>query len=130
MDFRAGDSYLCTMFAGVVTILVLLAIAVVTSAASVHAARMNVAPGHTGHAAMMMQDAGSTAPACAHHKPCGATDVGLCEIVCAGLSLLPTESAGEIGQAVGPARHAILVAEILANRVPGLNERSPKLRLL
>mgnify|MGYP005848441623 CR=1 FL=1 len=118
------------MFARVVTILVLLAIAVVTTAASAHAARMSVAPGHTAHAAMMMQDADGTAPACAHHQPCGSADVGLCGFFCAGLPLLPTLPAIDAGPAFTPANQGIPAAGIHASRVPGLTERPPKLRLL
>lgn len=129
MDFRASDSYLCIMLARVVTMLALLAIAVVTTASAAHAARMSVVPDHAAHAGEMMQGAGSATPACDGHHPCGSANDGLCAFLCAGLSVFPTVPGVGAGQAFGPAGHGIPAAEAIASRVPDLSEHPPRLRL-
>lgn len=130
MDNPVSDAYLHSMFARLVTMLAILAIAVATTVTSAHAARMSVEPDHAVHVGEMMQAPDNSELSCDGEQHCGSADTGLCEFVCAGLSAFLTPPSGEAGQDYGPASHDLPSGAIRASRAPGLDERPPKLRLL
>ena len=119
------------MFVRLVTLLAVLATALVTSMASAHSASMSIASGpeHATHTGEMGHSPEFTQFAC-EGEDCGSADDSMCEFVCAGLSASLKSPGGESGHAFGP---AIFYLPFEASRVghsPGLNERPPKLRLL
>lgn len=130
MDNPVSDAYLRRMLARAVTMLAILAIAVVTTMTSAHAARMSAVPDHAVHVAEMMQAPHGGEASCDGDQHCGSADAGMCEFVCTGLSVfLPSPSSGA-GHSCSPVSHDRPSEELHASRAPGLSERPPKLRLL
>ncbi|MFH1517735.1 MAG: hypothetical protein ABIH17_07585 [Pseudomonadota bacterium] len=132
MDKLASSAYIHCMFARLVTMLAILAIFVVSTVTSAHAARMSVAPDHAVHGGEieMMYAPGNSELSCDGEQHCGSVDTGLCEFVCAGLSAFLTSPSGEAGQIYGPASLDLPSGEILVSRIPRLSERPPKFCLL
>lgn len=117
------------MFARLVTMLAMLAIAVMTTATSAHAAGLSAESDHAVHVSEMMQAPGGE-HSCEHEQPCASAQAGACEVLCAGLSVFVLSTGGEAVRRYGLANHDLPSATIPASRAPGLNERPPKLRLL
>lgn len=132
MDIRVRNVYFWGMIARLVAMLAILAIAVVTTAAPAHAARMGMGSGmdramHVGDA---MRSADSAGLACDAGQPCGSADAGMCGFACTALSAILTSPGGPAGQVHGPVSHGLPADATHASRVPGLNERPPQPRLL
>jgi hypothetical protein len=130
MDILVSNTYSASMIRRLVTVLAMLALTVVTTLASAHAARMSSDADQQSHVAGMMHSSDIAERSCDAGQPCGAADAGMCEFVCAGLSAVLTSPSGESGPAYGPASHDFQTEASHVSRAPGLNERPPKLRLL
>jgi len=130
MDNPVSDAYLSRMFARVVTMLAILAIAVVTTLTLAHAARLSVVPDHAVHVAEMMQASHVTEASCDGDQRCGSTDAGMCEFVCTGLSIFLPSASGDAGFGYSPVSHGRPSEDIHVSRAPSLNERPPKPCLL
>lgn len=130
MDNPVSDAYLRRMFARAVTMLAVLAIAVVTTLTSAHAARVGAAPDHAVHVTEMMQVSHGGQAACDGDQHCGSVDAGMCEFACTGLSVFLPSSGSDAGHSSSSVSHERPSEEDLASRAPGLNERPPKSRLL
>lgn len=132
MDNPVSDAYLPSMFARFVTMLAIVAITFVTTVTSAHAARMSMsaAPDHSVHVGEMMQAPDNSELSCDGEQHCGSADAGMCEFVCAGLSVFLPSPSGDADHGYSPAGHDLPSGAILASQAPGLNERPPKLRLL
>lgn len=117
------------MFARLVTMLAILAIAVMTTVTSAHAAGLSAEPDHAVHVSEMMQ-AMNSEHSCDHEQPCASAQVGACEVLCAGLSVFVPSPGGEALRDYGLANQDLPSATIPASRAPDLNKRPPKLRLL
>ena len=130
MDNPVSHAYLRSMFVRLVTMLAILAIAVVTTVTPAHAARMSVDTDHDVHVGEKMQAPHHSELSCDGEQHCGSADAGMCELVCAGLSVLLTPPGGEAGDDYGRASHRLPTGAIHAGRAPALNERPPRLRLL
>lgn len=118
------------MFARAITMLALIAIAVVTTMSSAHAARMSAMPDHAGHVAEMMAVAHDTPVTCTSDQDCGPAATGLCAFVCNGLSIFlpsPGDAADQNGTRIS---HDQPLNDFHTGRAPGLNERPPKIHLL
>lgn len=111
------------------SVLAILALAVVTTVSSAHAARMDVGHDHAMHVAETMHAPAGGGLACDGDQPCGAADAEMCEYVCAGLSSFLPAWGADTGRGHAPARHDMAVEALPASRAPGLDERPPKLRL-
>lgn len=130
MDNLVSNAYLLGMFARVVILFVVLAIAVVTTVSSAHAASMSIGTAHAAHAGEMMQAAsGHSEPSCDSGQDCNSIDSVVCDFVCAGLSVFLMSPDGDAGHEYGTASHDLPFWTRHASRVPALNERPPKLRL-
>ncbi|QLH15222.1 hypothetical protein HYQ43_13435 [Paracoccus pantotrophus] len=129
MDIPVTSAYLSYMFARLVTMLAVLAVAVMTTVTFAHAARMSTEQDHAAHVGEMMHDTASSEHSCDRDHHCGSVDAGSCELLCAGLSVVVTSSEGT-EQGYLPASHDLPSDAIDTSRAPGLNERPPKLRLL
>ncbi|MGA0542949.1 hypothetical protein [Neotabrizicola sp. VNH66] len=124
------SAYLSGMLSRLVTMLAVLAIAVMTTVTAGHAALLGAEPDHAVHVSKTMQvDAGHPEP-CDGERHCGSGDVASCELLCAGVSVFLTSPNEGSGGDCASAGHDLPAAENLASRAPGLNERPPKLRLL
>jgi hypothetical protein len=130
MDSLTLRSYVHLMLARVLSILALLAIVVVTTGAPAHAAKMTSVSEHAVHAHQMTHKAVEDSHSCVQKNACNASDAGLCEFVCAGLTALPGMPVAEAGQSFAPIRHDASADTSLAGRSPELTERPPKFRLL
>lgn len=138
MDIRVRNVYFWRMIARLVAMLAILAIAVVTTVAPAHAARMGMGSGmdramHVGdatHVGDAMRSADSAGLACDAGQPCGSADAGMCGFACTALSAILTSPGGPAGQVHGPVSHGLPADATHASRVPGLNERPPQPRLL
>ncbi|MDP2119149.1 MAG: hypothetical protein Q8K28_04530 [Hoeflea sp.] len=134
MDKLASSAYADLMFARLVAMLAILAVFVVSTVTSAHAARMRAASDHAvddGRIQIgMMYTPGISEHSCDGEQHCGSIESGLCKFVCAGLSAFITSPIGEAGQVYGRASHDQPSAAILVSRMPSLSERPPKLRLL
>ena len=130
MDITARKTYVHVMFGRFVTMLVMLAITVVTTMTPAHAARMSAGPDHSIHVSEMMYVTDGGEGFCTDQRHCGAVDTGVCEFVCAGITaFLPFPNA-ETGQEYVPSQHVFPREASNVGRVAGLNERPPKHRLL
>lgn len=125
-----ASAYLSGMFSRLVTMLAVLAIAVMTTVTSAHAARLSAEPDHSVHVGEMMQVAAGSEHSCDGEQHCGSIDTGSCELLCAGLSVFLTSPSDSSGSDYAPASHDLPTGAVLAGRAPGLNERPPKHRLL
>ncbi|MCF3972330.1 hypothetical protein [Paracoccus salsus] len=125
-----SDAYLCAMLTRVIALLAIVAITVLTTTVSGHAARMNGEPAHAVPVGEMMHGADGGERSCDTGPRCGSTDAAMCEFVCAGLSAILTSPGGECGHVFGSASHDLPSEAIHVCHAPGLNERPPKLRLL
>lgn len=130
MDIPARNAYLRDMIRRIVIMLAVLAIAVVTTMTSAHAARMAVGQDHAVHAGAMMPAPDAGVPDCGGRRDCGATEAGLCKSVCAGLSAVLAAPGEGAGRAHHPADHDLPAVAAHAGRAPDLAERPPMLRLL
>lgn len=130
MDNLVSDAYLRTMFARTFTMLAILAIAVVTTMTSTHAARMSAGSDHAVHVADMMQAPHGDEVSCDGDQHCGSVDAEMCEFVCVGLLVFLPSPDADTGQSGTPVSHELPSQEFHADRAPGLNERPPKPRLL
>ena len=79
------SAYLSGMFSRLVTMLAVLAIAVMTTVTSAHAARLSAEPDHSVHVGEMMQVAAGSDRSCDGEQHCGSMDSGSCELLCSGL---------------------------------------------
>lgn len=120
------------MVARAITLLAVLAITVVTTLTSAHAARMSMNSGHdhAAHLGEMMPSPDVAETACEGERPCGSADAGMCEFVCAGLPAFLISPGTDDEHAHGTAGHRAPQEASHVSRVPALNERPPKLRLL
>jgi hypothetical protein len=118
------------MFSRFITMIAVLAIAVITTVTSAHAAGLSAEPDHSVHVGEMMQVAAGSDRSCDGEQHCGSMDAGSCELLCSGLSVFLTFPREDSPSVYAPASHALPTAETVASRAPGLNERPPKLRLL
>ncbi|MCL4674855.1 MAG: hypothetical protein KJZ59_02220 [Pararhodobacter sp.] len=130
MDIPLGNAYLSGMFSRFVTMLAVLAIAVMTTMTSAHAAGLSAEADHAVHVGEMMQAAAGGEHSCDGDQHCGSIDVGSCELLCAGLSVFVPTPDGEAVRGYGLANHDLPSATTPASRAPGLNERPPRLRLV
>lgn len=131
MDIIVSGAYLSGMLVRLVSIFAILAIAVVTTISAAHAARMDVMQaGHATRMSEMLQASASDHRSCDGGGSCGSADAVMCKFVCAGLSVMLTIPRIDAGHAIGFASHDVPVDAIHLGRVPGLNERPPKHRLL
>ena len=130
MDITARNAYVHVMFGRLVTMLAMLAIAVVTTMTPAHEARMSAGLDHAVHVNEMMHVTDNGERSCTDQLHCGAAETSMCAFVCAGLSAFLTSAGGEAGHAHGTASHDVPSEAIHVSRVPRLNERPPKLRLL
>ena len=130
MDIPVTSAYLSGMFSRLVTMLAVLAIAVMTTVTSAHAARLSAEPDHSVHVGEMMQVAAGSEHSCDGEQHCGSIDTGSCELLCAGLSVFLTSPSDSSGSDYAPASHDLPTGAVLAGRAPGLNERPPKHGLL
>ena len=131
MDILVSNAYVSGMFARVLTMLAILAIAVVTTIGAAHAARMGgMQADQAAQPGSMMHASADTHPPCEGSEHCGPADAAMCEFVCAGLSVFLTMPGVEAGHAFGFADHDFSAEASHISRAPGLNERPPKLRLL
>ncbi|WP_299360842.1 hypothetical protein [uncultured Paracoccus sp.] len=125
-----SSAYCAGMFARVVTMLAMSAIAVTTAVTFAHAAGLSAAPDHAIHASEMIQVTDGDQHACEDVAPCAQVDTGACEFVCAGFALFsPASDSGAVRNA-GLAGHDLPRGTVRASRTAELNERPPKLRLL
>ncbi len=120
------------MIERLVTLLAILAITVVTTVTSAHAARMSIGPGHdhAAHAGEMTPSPDVVEAGCEGDPRCGSADAGICDFVCAGLSALLASPDADPGPAHVSASRYFPRETSHVSRVPGLNERPPKARLL
>lgn len=130
MDNPVSDAYLRRMFARAVTMLAILAIAVVTTLTSAHAARVGAVPDHAVHVAEMVQASHGAEASCDGDRHCGSADVAMCEFVCTGLSVFLPSASDDAGHSCSTVSHDQPSEALHASRAPGLSERPPKLRLL
>lgn len=126
-----SNGYLRGMLARIVAMFAILAIAVVTTVTSAHAARMSMGavPDHLAHVSEMMH-AEDSKLACAGEQRCGSTSAEMCEFLCTGLSVFLTSPGGESSHECEAASHDLFSDSSHASCAPELNERPPKLRLL
>ncbi|RLP23265.1 hypothetical protein [Mesorhizobium sp. YM1C-6-2] len=130
MDIPVASAYLSGMFSRLVTMLAALAIVVMTTVTSAHAARLGAEPDHSVHVGEMMHVVAGSQDPCDGDHYCGSDNVEACELLCAGLSVfLPSPGEGG-GSDYAPASHDLPTGAVFASRAPGLNERPPKHRLL
>ena len=130
MDIPVTSAYLSRMFSRFITMIAVLAIAVITTVTSAHAAGLSAEPDHSVHVGEMMQVATGSENPCDGDQHCGSGDAEACEVLCAGLSVFLTSPGEGSGSDYAPASHDLPSGAVLASRAPGLNERPPKLRLL
>ncbi|MFC3571646.1 hypothetical protein [Paracoccus sp. TOH] len=131
MDILIVSPYFEPMTARLVSLLFIIAITVVTTVASAHAARMvALDPAPATHATGMMHASDGANPDCKADGHCGSGDAEICELVCAGLAAIITSRTGAADHAWEPTRRVFPVEETHVSRAPGLNERPPKPRLL
>ncbi len=126
MDNLVSDAYLQAMFARTFTMLAILAIAVVTTMTTTHAARMSAGSDHAVHVAEMTQAPHGYEVSCDGDRHCGSVDAEMCEFVCAGLSVFLPSPDGDTGQGGTPVSHELPSEHAHVSRTPGLNERPPK----
>ena len=109
--------------------LAVLAITLVTTVVSTHAARIGMGMGsdHMAHAVEMMHSSDVANAACDTEQPCGSADAEKCKFVCTVFSAFLTSTGG---RAYGPVSHDLPSDAIHVSRAPGLNKRPPKLHLL
>lgn len=131
IDIPVSSAYLSSMFARVVSMLAIVAVAVMTMVLSAHAARMSITPDQAVHVSEMMDFAAGIEPACSSEH-CGSADMdaGTCELVCAGFSIFLVSPSGGSGNQYTPTAYVLPPDASIAGRAPGLNERPPKIRLL
>lgn len=129
LDLFVGSMYRPGMLARLVTLLAMLAIAVMTTVTTAHAAGLSAEPDHAVHVSEMIQAAESE-HSCEHEQRCASAHAGACEVLCAGLSVFAPSPGGEAVRGYGLANQDLPSATIPAGRAPGLNERPPKLRLV
>jgi len=120
------------MIARLITMLAVLAITLVTTVVSTHAARIGMGMGsdHMAHAVEMMHSSDVANAACDTEQPCGSADAEKCKFVCTGFSAFLTSTGGQAGRAYGPVSHDLPSDAIHVSRAPGLNKRPPELHLL
>lgn len=118
------------MYGRLVSLLAVLAMIVVTMMAPVHGARVGALSDHSGHSVAMAHAADDGGMSCADPQDCAASDARTCASVCAGLAVVLTLPAAQLGQAVIRPRHALPAAAIRNSRAPALQDRPPKPRLL
>ena len=128
MDNLVTNAYLLGMFARVVIMLAVLAIAVVTTVSSAHATSMSIGADHAAHAGEVMQASSHSEPSCGSGQDCNSIN-SECDFVCAGVSFFLMSPGGNAGLEYGTASHYLPLRASHASRVPALNERPPKLRL-
>ena len=116
------------MILRVITMIAVLAFAVMSAATTAHAVRMGVAIDQPmAEMAMTGTEHGAH---CEGNKHCGSADARMCAFVCAGLSVMVPVELGDTGPAHLVDEHATVVGTNGQGMAPGLNERPPKLRLL
>lgn len=130
MDNPVIAAYLPRMFARAVTMLAILAVALVTTLTPAHAARMSVVPDQAMHMTDMMQAAHDNVASCDGDQDCGSVGAGMCGFTCTGLSVFLPSPGGVVGDGFLPASHDRPLEKLLVGLAPGLNERPPQLRLL
>jgi hypothetical protein len=130
VDKSLSDAYRHSMFARCVAMLAILAIAVVTTVTSGHAARMNAVAHHAVQVGGMMQAHDYSGLFCDGEQHCGSADAGLCEFVCASPSVFLPSPSGDGGRDYSPASYDLTSGALHASRSPALNEHPPKRRLL
>ena len=130
MDILLSDAYLHSMFVRCVAMLAILAIAVVTTVTSGHAPRMSAVAHHAVQVGGMMQAQDYSGRICDGEQHCGSANAGLCQFVCAGVSVFLPSPSGDVGRDYALASYDLPSGALHANRSPALNEHPPKRRLL
>lgn len=130
LDMLARSTYVHDMFGRVITMLAILAIALVTTATSAHASLMAVDQDHALQVGEMVHASVGSELSCDGDRHCGSADAGMCEFVCAGLSTFLTSPDAEAGHEYESASHDFPSEASHVSLAPGLNERPPKIRLL
>jgi len=132
MDKLGSHTYLVKMAARLVSMLAMLAIAVMTTATPGHAALMSMTSGshHATHAGEMMHATHDAHTACHGEEHCGSAEVGMCEVACVGVSVCLATPDADTERGYGPDIHLSPGDIRHIGHAPGLNERPPKLRLL
>lgn len=120
------------MLSRLLTLLAILAVSLVTTLATAHAARMSIgcASEHTIHAVEMKGSAVGADVGCDSAHPCGSADAAMCKSVCAGLLVIATPPREQVEHAPGADRHDVRPEAIPVGRVPEGTDRPPKSRLL
>lgn len=132
MDKLVSHSYFEEMIARLVSLLAILAIAVMTTATLGHAALMNMTGGsnHATHAGDMMHESREVHTACDCEEHCGPAEAGMCDFACAGVSVCLASPEADTERGYGPDNHVHPGEVRHVGHAPGLNERPPKPRLL
>lgn len=115
-----------------VAILAMLAVTLVTTAASAHAARMNMSDGsdHMMQAGGMMHSVSLAQPDDQGEQDSDLADVAMCDFVCSGISIGLAPPVVGAALAYRPAPFDLSMSEILVGQSPDLKGHPPKLRLL
>ncbi len=130
MDITAGKAKVDLMIDRFVTMLAMLAIAVVTTMTPAHAARMNAGLEPAVHVSEMNYVADFGERSCADQLHCVAADAGMCDFVCAGLTAFLAFPCAGNGEEYVPSRLVFRPDASNVGGAPGVNERPPKLHLL
>lgn len=134
VDIIVSSTYLIKMISRLLTLLTIFAITVLTTVSSAHAAHMSTISGsnadHATHSVEMMQSFGVVEHACGAGQHCGSADAEICEFACTGLLVFLMSPNGQVRHFHKLINRAIPSDAIHVGRIPGLNERPPKHRLL
>lgn len=130
MDMPARNAYVHDMFGRFITMLAILAIALVATATSGHASRMDVEQDHALQVGEMTHASVGFELSCDGDRHCRSAVTEICEFACASLSAFLTSPDAEAGYEHGPANHDFPSEASHVSLAPELNERPPKLRLV
>jgi len=112
-----------------VSLLAALAIAVVTTAAFAHVARMSDVPDLGRHAVEMVQAEDIGSMACGGNQHCGAAMAGFCAFASVGLTGIVKPPDAQADLACHAIRHSAPTGMVLSGAVPAQAERPPQTRL-
>ena len=113
--------------------MMVLALALVTTVGAAHAAGMKGMDHDIRSETKSVAELQSLTdghPCCDADHPHGQVRDGLCDFVCAGLSVVMQSPEAVAAPAFAAARHHLPAGTIHTGRMPALNERPPRLRLL
>jgi len=130
MDNPGRSTYVSDMIHRLVTALAALAIAVVSTVALAHAARVSDVPDFRIHAVEMMQAEDIGAMSCGGDQHCGSAMGGLCAFASVGLTAIVTPPDVQADFACHSISHTVPTGMVLSGAVLAREERPPKLCLL